>query len=69
MVTLEQARANATPIDWTGYQPPQPDQLRSGQRVRVLRDHDLLVIHSAEELDCVRKAGVLCQRRPRRPRE
>jgi Xaa-Pro aminopeptidase len=23
--------------------------------------HDLLVIHSAEELDCVRKAGVLCQ--------
>jgi Xaa-Pro aminopeptidase len=24
--------------------------------------HDLLVIHSAEELDCIRKAGVLCQR-------
>jgi Xaa-Pro dipeptidase len=24
--------------------------------------HDLLVIHSTEELDCVRKAGVLCQR-------
>src|SRR5947209_19127315 len=24
--------------------------------------HDLLVIHSEEELDCVRKAGVLCQR-------
>ena len=24
--------------------------------------HDLVVIHSAEELDCVRKAGVLCQR-------
>src|SRR6516165_5171110 len=24
--------------------------------------HDLLSIHSAEELDCVRKAGVLCQR-------
>jgi Xaa-Pro aminopeptidase len=23
--------------------------------------HDLVVIHSAEELDCVRKAGVLCQ--------
>lgn len=23
--------------------------------------HELLVIHSAEELDCVRKAGVLCQ--------
>lgn len=41
MVTLEQARANATPIDWTAYQPPQPHQLRDGQRVRVLRDHDL----------------------------
>jgi Xaa-Pro aminopeptidase len=24
--------------------------------------HDLVVIHSAEELNCVRKAGVLCQR-------
>jgi len=24
--------------------------------------HELLVIHSQEELDCVRKAGVLCQR-------
>jgi Xaa-Pro aminopeptidase len=24
--------------------------------------HDLVVIHSSEELDCVRKAGVLCQR-------
>src|SRR5207253_4478688 len=24
--------------------------------------HDLLVIHSEEELDCVRKAGQLCQR-------
>jgi len=24
--------------------------------------HDLIVIHSAEELDCIRKAGVLCQR-------
>lgn len=23
--------------------------------------HDLVVIHSAEELDCVRKAGILCQ--------
>lgn len=44
MVTLEQARANATPIDWTDYQPPQPDQLREGQRVRVLRDHDLSVL-------------------------
>ena len=25
--------------------------------------HDLVVIHSKEELDCVRKAGMLCQRR------
>ena len=24
--------------------------------------HDLVVIHSAEELDCIRKAGVLCER-------
>src|SRR5262249_2653917 len=24
--------------------------------------HELLSIHSAEELDCVRKAGILCQR-------
>jgi Xaa-Pro aminopeptidase len=24
--------------------------------------HDLVVIHSAEELDCVRKAGILCER-------
>jgi Xaa-Pro aminopeptidase len=24
--------------------------------------HDLVVIHSAEELDCVRKAGLLCQK-------
>ena len=28
--------------------------------------HDLIVIHSAEELDCVRKAGMLCQRPWRR---
>lgn len=44
MVTLEQARANATPIDWSDYQPPQPAQLSSGQRIRVLRDQDLSVL-------------------------
>jgi 5-methyltetrahydrofolate--homocysteine methyltransferase len=37
MVTLEAARANATPIDWTGYRPPAP--ARSG--VHVLEDYDL----------------------------
>ncbi|HEY6934597.1 MAG TPA: methionine synthase [Marmoricola sp.] len=37
LVTLEQARANRTPIDWSGYRPPAP----SFTGVRVLRDHDL----------------------------
>jgi 5-methyltetrahydrofolate--homocysteine methyltransferase len=45
MVTLEQARANATPMDWSDYQPPEPHQLRQdGQHVRVLRDQDLSVL-------------------------
>ncbi|TGN65643.1 methionine synthase [Nocardioides eburneiflavus] len=45
MVTLEQARANATPMDWSDYQPPEPQQLRrDGQHVRVLRDQDLSVL-------------------------
>jgi 5-methyltetrahydrofolate--homocysteine methyltransferase len=45
MVTLEQARANATPMDWSDYQPPEPQQLRrDGRHVRVLRDHDLSVL-------------------------
>ncbi|WP_426244521.1 methionine synthase [Nocardioides sp. LHG3406-4] len=37
MATLEQARANATPIDWEGYQPPAPAQ--SG--VHVLEDYNI----------------------------
>jgi 5-methyltetrahydrofolate--homocysteine methyltransferase len=37
MVTLDGARDNATPIDWTDYQPPAP--ARSG--VHVLDDYDL----------------------------
>ncbi|WP_275937893.1 methionine synthase [Nocardioides oleivorans] len=38
MTTLEHARANATTVDWTGYQPPVPAM---GTGVRVFRDHDL----------------------------
>jgi 5-methyltetrahydrofolate--homocysteine methyltransferase len=54
MVTLEQARANATPLDWSDYHPPKPHLLLqqdhdvspligtvASQHVRVLRDHDL----------------------------
>ncbi|HKY56763.1 MAG TPA: methionine synthase [Aeromicrobium sp.] len=37
MLTLEKARANRTPIDWEGYDPPVPNQ--SG--VRVFADYDL----------------------------
>ncbi|GAB6987425.1 methionine synthase [Nocardioides pyridinolyticus] len=37
MVTLEQARANRTPIDWTGYEPPAPRQ----PGTHVLTDYDL----------------------------
>ena len=57
MVTLEQARANATPIDWTDYRPPRPHMLlqqdhavstivgtRVTQNIRVLRDQDLSVL-------------------------
>ncbi|QSR31147.1 methionine synthase [Nocardioides sp. S5] len=45
MVTFDQARANATPIDWTDYEPPRPRQLQhEGQHVRVLRDQDLSVL-------------------------
>lgn len=57
MIPYEQARANATPIDWTGYRPPRPRMLlqqdhavstvvgtRVSQHVRVLRDHDLTVL-------------------------
>ena len=54
MIPLEQARANATPVDWTDYRPPKPRLLltqdhavstivgtAAGQHVRVLRDYDL----------------------------
>jgi 5-methyltetrahydrofolate--homocysteine methyltransferase len=37
MLTLDKARANRTPIDWTGYQPPAPQQ----PGVHVLTDYDL----------------------------
>jgi 5-methyltetrahydrofolate--homocysteine methyltransferase len=36
-LSLEQARANATPVDWSSYQPPQPAQ----RGVHVLDDYDL----------------------------
>ncbi len=55
LVTLEQARANASPIEWEGYRPPRPHLLlqqdhgvstligRPGpsQHVRVFRNYDL----------------------------
>lgn len=54
LTTLEEARANATPIDWSDYHPPRPHLLlqqdhavspvidaRASQHVRVLRDQDL----------------------------
>ncbi|WP_277601070.1 methionine synthase [Nocardioides pantholopis] len=37
MLTLEAARANRTPIDWTGYQPPAPRQ----PGIHVLEGYDL----------------------------
>jgi 5-methyltetrahydrofolate--homocysteine methyltransferase len=57
MVTLEQARANATPLDWSDYHPPKPHMLlqqdhavspltgvRASQHVRVIRDQDLTTL-------------------------
>src|SRR5687767_6916213 len=60
MVTLDQARANASPIDWSDYHPPRPKMLLQQdhavstvaglagtpvtQHVRVLRDADLSVL-------------------------
>lgn len=55
LVTIEQARANATPVDWSGYRPPRPHLLlqqekdvspivrHTGetQHVRVLRDYPI----------------------------
>ncbi|WP_277985663.1 methionine synthase [Nocardioides glacieisoli] len=59
MVTLEQARANASPIDWSDYHPPKPKMLLQQdhavstlvgtpvtQHVRVLRDVDLSVLRT-----------------------
>ncbi|WP_346386136.1 methionine synthase [Nocardioides sp.] len=37
MVTLDKARANRTPIDWTGYEPPAPKQ----PGIHVLAGYDL----------------------------
>lgn len=57
MVTLEQARANATPLDWSDYHPPKPHLLLqqdhdvspltgvpASQHVRVIRDQDLTTL-------------------------
>ncbi len=57
MITLDQARANRTPIDWTDYRPPKPHLLlqqdhavstvvgtQATQHVRVLRDVDLSIL-------------------------
>ena len=58
MLTFEAARANATPIDWSGYRPPRPHLLlqqdhavspvvgvkAATQHVRVLRDYDLTTL-------------------------
>lgn len=57
LTTLEEARANATPIDWSDYHPPRPHLLlqqdhavspvidaRASQHVRVLRDQDLATL-------------------------
>jgi 5-methyltetrahydrofolate--homocysteine methyltransferase len=55
MVSLEQARANATPVDWSGYRPPRPHVLLQQDRdvspvigtrgetqhLRLFRNHDL----------------------------
>ena len=43
MITLEQARANRTPIEWDGYQPPAPAQpgvhVLEGYDIAELRDY------------------------------
>ena len=41
-LSLEAARANATPIDWSGYEPPAPRE----PGVHVLRDYDLAELRS-----------------------
>ena len=39
MVTLAQARANKTPIDWAGYEPPKPKF--TGRRLIRNQDNEL----------------------------
>ena len=39
--SLEDARANATVIDWASYEPPVPAMLRDGEAVRVFEGYDL----------------------------
>ena len=43
MISLEEARANRTPIDWSSYTPPAPAMLTGahGSQVRVFEDYDL----------------------------
>ena len=66
MVTLEHARANATPVDWSDYRPPKPHMLlqqdhavspltgvRASQHVRVLRDQDLTTLRALHRLAAV----------------
>ena len=39
--SLEDARANATVVDWSSYEPPVPAMLRDGDAVRVFEDYDV----------------------------
>jgi 5-methyltetrahydrofolate--homocysteine methyltransferase len=39
--SLEDARANATTIDWSSYEPPAPAMLKDGDEVRVFEDYDV----------------------------
>ena len=42
LLTLEQARANRTPIDWSSYVPPKPEFLGGGLRSGEMSSRDLL---------------------------
>jgi len=49
-LNLEKARANATPIDWSGYQPFKPQLMQQGEagpRIKVLRDYPLTELREA----------------------
>ncbi len=41
LLSIEDARANRTPVDWSAYTPPVPAMLADGRRVRVFEDYDL----------------------------